>query len=251
MKSPTEKELTRISKFNVTSAETDMFSRIQLGAYVNLLIQASIHSADDMGYGFKDLAKRQLFWVLSRLTIEIDRPLRWHDEVEVETWAKGMNRLFYLRDYVVRDYDRNVVGRGTSGWLAVDLGTKRPKRIEGEGSDLFEHLKDKHAMNELPESLGKVKDGKQFEVQSSYFDIDLNKHVTSTRYLDWMMDTFSPEFHQDHYPKRLSVNYMRETKPLEIIRILRSKTDEHQYAFEGINVGADTTAFRGKIEFWK
>ncbi len=249
MKPLTEKELTRISNFNVTSAETDMFSRIQLGAYVNLLIQASIHSADDMGHGFKDLAQKNLFWVLSRITIEIYRPLEWHDDVEVETWAKGMNRLFYLRDYVVRDKDRNVVGRGTSGWLAVDFETKRPKKIESERSDLFEHLKDKHALEELPESIGKVKDGKQFEVQSSYFDIDLNKHVTSTRYIDWVMDTFSPEFHRDHYPRRLSVNYMRETKPLETIRILRSQIGENQYVFEGINLGADTTAFRGKIEF--
>jgi acyl-ACP thioesterase len=249
MKPTTEKELTRISKFHVTSAETDMYSRLRLGAYINLLIQASIHSADDMGHGFKDLTKRDLFWVLSRLTIKIYRPLQWHDELEVETWAKGMNRLFYLRDYVVRDYEQNVVGRGTSGWLAVDMNTRRPKKIEGERSDLFEYLKDKHAMNELPESLGKVEEGEQFDVRSSYFDIDLNKHVTSTRYIDWMMDTFSPEFHRDHYPGRISVNYMKETKPLETIRILRNQTGEKQYSFEGINLGADTTAFRGKIAF--
>lgn len=249
MNTSTEKELTRISKFTVTSADTDMYSRIQLGAYVNFLIQASIHSADDMGHGFKDMAKKQLFWVLSRLTIELYRPLEWHEEVEVETWAKGLNRLFYLRDYLVRDSNEHVVGRGTSGWLAVDLETKRPKKIEGEGAGLFECLKDKHAMKELPESLGSVKDGKRFEVQSSYFDIDLNKHVTSTRYIDWMMDTFSPEFHRDHYPRRVSVNYMKETKPLEIINILRNRTGKEQYDFEGINAGAETTAFRGRIVF--
>ncbi|MGM0530101.1 MAG: acyl-[acyl-carrier-protein] thioesterase [Bacteroidota bacterium] len=249
MKPLTENELTRVSKFTVTSAETDMFSRIQLGAYVNLLIQAAIHSADDMGYGFKDLAEKQLFWVLSRLTTEIYRPLEWHEEVEVETWAKGLNRLFYLRDYVVRDGKQNIVGRGTSGWLAVDLETKRPKKIEGVEADLFEYLKDKHAMNELPESLGSVQDGEHFKVQSSYFDIDLNQHVTSTRYIDWMMDTFPPEFHRDHYPQRLSVNYLKETKPLEVINILRSQTEKACYSFEGINEGADTTAFRGRIIF--
>lgn len=249
MKPLPEEALTRISKFIVTSAETDMYSRIQLGAYVNLLIQASIHSADDMGHGFKDLAQKQLFWVLSRLTVEIYRPLEWHEHVKVETWAKGMNRLFYLRDYLVRDSMERIVGRGTSGWLAVDMETKRPKKIEGEEAALFEYLREKHAMKELPESLDKVKDGESFEVQSSYFDIDLNKHVTSTRYIDWMMDTFSPEFHGDHYPQRLSVNYLKEARPLETIRVLRSQISENQYAFEGINLGVNTTAFRGKIEF--
>ncbi|MFP4621138.1 MAG: acyl-[acyl-carrier-protein] thioesterase [Bacteroidales bacterium] len=249
MKQLSENELTRISKFTVTSADTDMYSRIQLGSYVNLLIQSSIHSADDMGHGFKDLVKRQLFWVLSRLTVDIYRPLEWHEELKVETWAKGLERLFYLRDYLVRDGNENIVGRGTSGWLAVDMETKRPKKIEGTGSDLFEYLKDKHAMKQLPESIGPVKEGKRFEVHSTYFDTDLNKHVTSTRYVDWMMDTFSPDFHRDHYPKRLSVNYIRETKPLETIHILRNQTGKKQYVFEGINVGADTIAFRGKIEF--
>lgn len=249
MKPLTDKELTRISKFTVISADTDMYSRIQLGAYVNLLIQASIHSADDMGYGFKDLAQRQLFWVLSRLTLEVYRPLEWHEEVEVETWAKGLSRLFYLRDYIIRDDKQNVVGRGTSGWLAVDLETKRPKKIEGTDAELFEYLKDKHAIRELPESLGSVQEEKRFEVQSSYFDIDLNKHVTSTRYIDWMMDTFPPEFHREHYPQRLSVNYLKETKPLETINIFREQGGEEQFFFEGINAKAETTAFRGRIVF--
>lgn len=249
MKPLTEEKLTRISQFRVTSAETDMYSRIRLGSYVNLLIQASIHSADDMGFGFKDLKKLNLFWVLSRLTLEIYRPLRWHEELEVETWAKGLNRLFYLRDYLVHDDGKNIIGRGTSAWLAVDMETKRPRKIVDEDAVFFEHLKDKHAIRNLPESLDSIKEGDSFELQSSYFDIDLNQHVTSTRYIDWMMDTFSPEYHRDHYPKRLLVNYMRETKPLETLRILRNQCGKEQYSFEGINAGADTTAFRGQIEF--
>ena len=249
MKQLSEKELTRISSFTVTTADTDMYSRIHLGAYVNLLIQASIHSADDMGHGFKDLNEKQLFWVLSRISLNLYQPLKWNERVEVETWAKGLNRLYYLRDYLIRDEHHHIIGKGISGWLAIDLQSKRPKVIKGENARLFEYLKEKHAMQELPESLDPVKTGDVFRVKSVYFDIDLNKHVTSTRYVDWMMDTFSPEFHKHHYPQWLSVNYIKETKPLETIRITRNRADEGTYLFEGYNTGAETTAFRGKIVF--
>ncbi len=250
MKDLTEKDLTLTTYFSVTSADTDMYSRLRLGGLINFLIQSAIQSADDLGFGFGDISRQKLFWVLSRLTLEIYRPLEWYEEVEVETWPKDVERIIYLRDFVVRDKNKKVVARATSGWLAVDLETKRPKRIEGVGADFFTHLNEKHALEKSPEKIGPVKEaGDAFEIQSSYYDIDLNRHVTSTRYIDWMMDTFSIDFHEQNYPSGLSINYMKETKPREIIRLNRTETAKNRFLFEGDNVGADTTAFRGKIEF--
>ena len=64
------KNLVLTTNYSVTSADTDMYSRLRPGALVNFLIQSAIESADQMGYGFGGLKKQQLFWVLSRLTLE-------------------------------------------------------------------------------------------------------------------------------------------------------------------------------------
>ncbi len=249
MKELTENSLTIFSDFRITSADTDMFMRIRLGGLVNLLIQSAINSAESLGFGFKNLKEQRLYWVLSRMTVEIYKPLMWNQEAVVETWPKSVEGLLYTRDYIIRDKQQNIVARATSGWLAIDLETKKPKIFDGIQGEMFVHLKDKHGLNEAPEKLSATVEGEAFEVKSNYFDFDLNRHVTSTRYVDWMMDTIPVEFHKRNYPKRLSVNFMKETLPGDSITIIRSLHDGFQYTLEGTNHAHKTVAFRGKIDF--
>ena len=142
----TDKNLTLFTSYRITSADTDMDSRLRLGGLVNLFIQSAISSADSFGFGFGGIKQQQLFWVLSRMTIEITRPLNWYEEAVVETWLKNIEGIIYLRDFIVRDKAGEIVAMATSAWLAIDLKTKRPKRIEGLDADLFVLLKDKHAL---------------------------------------------------------------------------------------------------------
>ncbi|MCK5004125.1 MAG: hypothetical protein KAS21_03510 [Candidatus Aminicenantes bacterium] len=236
-------------KFKVTSAETDMESRLRPGALVNLLIQSATHSADKLGFGYESLKKHNLFWVFSRLTINIARPLNWNEVVEVETWPKDIVGLLYTRDFIIRDGDGKVVARAASAWLPIDLETKRPKRKESFDSKFFTFLKDKHALKDPPEKLSETQEGEIFKVNSTYFDIDLNKHVTSTRYIDWMMDTFPIDFLQKNYPKVLSINYVKETMPEMKLDITKGQNGLGEFLLEGVNSETGKTSFRGKIIF--
>lgn len=249
MKELNENNLTLFSDFKITSADTDMYTRIRAGAVVNLLIQSAINSSEKLGFGFKNLSEQKLFWVLSRLTVEIYSPLKWSHEAEVETWPKSVEGLLYTRDFIIRDKKQNIIARATSGWLAIDIETKKPKIIDGIYAEMFVHLKDKHGLNQSPEKLPATSEGETFTVQSGYFDFDLNKHVTSTRYIDWMMDTFTFDFHQMHFPKRISINFMKETLPGDSIQIVRKLINDSEFLFEGKNNVNSRISFRGKINF--
>lgn len=244
-----EERLSYTHRFSIGSGETDMFARLRLGALVNLMIQAAVHSSDDIGFGFKDIQKQQLFWVCSRLTLEIEQPIHWKDDIIIETWPKDIERIIYLRDFLVKSPQGAILARATSGWLAIDSNSKRPKRIQGTSAAMFTHLKLKQALQRPPEKLSPLKTGELFEYKARYFDIDLNKHVTASRYIDWMMDGFPLEFHQQHYPRLLSINYIKETLPHETISLLRKQQESTSYLFEGTNKGAESTAFRGQINF--
>jgi acyl-ACP thioesterase len=234
------------TKFNVTSADTDMYGRLKTGSLVNMFIQAAIQSADDLGFGLANLHESKLFWVLSALTVQIEKPLKWYDEVVVETWPKDVFKLLYLRDFEVKHKDQ-VVARATSGWLAVDLETKRPKNVDS-GIEAFTRLRDKHAVKEIPPRLDALESNNIYDVHPRYFDLDLNKHVTSTRYIDWMMDMIPGDYHKRNYPTELTINYLRETMPDEILQIKWLK-EGNQHGFEGINMKHESVAFRGRIVF--
>jgi medium-chain acyl-[acyl-carrier-protein] hydrolase len=123
------------------------------------------------------------------------------------------------------------------------------KKIDGIHAEYFDHLKNKHAIAEPPEKLFPVSEGETFEVKSGYYDIDLNRHVTTTRYMDWMMDTMPLGYHEKHYPQRLSLNIMKETMPGETILVKRKHNNDLSFQFEGFNLNNDTNAFRASIEF--
>jgi len=242
-------QLTLFKPFEVTSADTDMHNRLRLGSLVNMLIQSAISSADMLGFGFSGLKDQHLFWVLSRLSLEIYEPIMWYDQLIVETWPKDVERIIYLRDFVIKNQRNQTVAKATSGWLAIDLQSKRPKVIQGLEGEVFYKLKDKHALDFSPEKLGAIESDNKSLHTTTYFDIDLNKHVTSTRYVDWMMDRFSLEFHKNNYPRALTINYIKETMPEATIEIIRQEIEEKVFQFEGNNLTLPATAFRGKIRF--
>jgi len=241
----TGQELVLRYTFNVTTADCDMNARLRVGGLVNFLVLAAINSADTLGFGYEGLRGQQLFWVLSRMTIEIYKPLKWYDKAVVETWPKDVSGLLYLRDFVVRNQLGEIVAKCTSGWLAIDIQSKRPRKVEEKFSYIFDRMKEKHALEQLPEKLGPVTEGDSFELKTTWFDLDVNKHVTSSRYIDWMVDTLPVDLLVGHYPRRISINYLKETMVGEPIRIIRTCRDDNQFLFEGSNQENASVKFRG------
>lgn len=233
----------------VTSADTDMMARLRVGALVNFLIQGAIDSADQLGFGFQELRQQSLFWVMNRLTLEIEKPLKWSDRCVVETWPKDLEKILYIRDFFIKDKDGVNIAKATSGWLAVDIERKRPRLVQTIHENYFTDLSDKHALDFVPEKLNGVSEGEVFECRTEFSDYDLNGHVTTTRYIDWMMNTFTTAFHLEHYPRKISVNFMKETMPDDLIELKRAEVGENCFLFEGINRSNGAIAFRGYIGF--
>ena len=223
----TGKELVLEFAFDVTTADCDMFARLRPGGLVSFLIVAATRSADELGFGYEFLSRHHLYWVLSRMTIEICRPLLWGDKAVVITWPKDVDGLLYLRDFEVKDQNGEMVARATSGWLAMDMDSKRPRKVEDKFSYMFDQMKDK----------------------STWFDFDLNKHVTSSRYIDWMVDNLPTDVLINRYPVSLSVNYLKETMLGEVTTLTVAMEPVGSYLFEGISRVAEKPSFRGRIEF--
>ena len=236
-------------EFEITSADVDMYGRLRPGTLLNYLIQSAIISADQLGFGFKNIKRQQLFWVLSRISIELYKPMKWYDKITVETWPKDSEKILYYRDYILRDDENNIIAKATSAQLAIDFISKKPKILNGINSEYFASLKDKKSLDYRPEKIDDF-DGKIIaEKMVNFCDVDLNQHLTSTRYLDWIFDSFDVEFQKNNYPKKITINYIKETKLDESLEIIGNKFGGNMYLFKGENTQNHKTTFKSKIEF--
>lgn len=233
----------------ITSAETDINGQMRAGALLNTCIQAAIESADQLGFGFKKLAPQNLFWVLSRFSIEISRPLEWQEKISIETWPKGMDRYFYLRDFLLKDPENKTIAKATSAWLAVHKTSKRPVQIKSEDESIIFALENQHALSYPPMTVTPFAGSEKDMRTPRYFDIDLNGHVTATRYIDWMMDTFPLDFFKKNTLSSFHINFIKETLPGQEVLLFKKAEHSKTYLLEGKHAAQDKPAFRGLLRF--
>lgn len=96
---------------------------------IRLLQCASKHAA---AYGFGSVMAEQeaCIWVLSRLTIEMNRRPATHQDYCIETWVDSIYRQFTNRYYRIVGADGTVYGTASSIWALIGRESRRPISLE-------------------------------------------------------------------------------------------------------------------------
>lgn len=164
--------------------------------------------AQKLGFGFDHLREEQLYWVLSRLLMRIERLPKWTEEFTLETWSRGTDGLFAYRDLRFLDATGTVIVAATTSWLVLDLGSKRIQRLSQ-----FKNFPayQESAMGGNP---GKV-DSAETDTVPEYIpvqfsELDINQHFNSGRYLERIVNSYPLDFHQNFRLQELEVNFIKE-----------------------------------------
>ena len=110
--------------------DADASFHLKPAAFIDLAQELAYWAAGELGFGFDDLQTHGTAWVLSRMHIRFtDMPL-WRDKVRLITWHKGLEGLFFLRDFRMEDETGKEKAACTSSWLVVDAQTHRLMRSD-------------------------------------------------------------------------------------------------------------------------
>lgn len=200
------------SRFKVHTFEQDAFGLLAAPALTDFLAETAGLHAHVLGVGLEALMPRGLTWVLARQRVEILRGVGLHEELEVETWPSGLDRLAALRDFRVRGPDGAEVARATSQWFVLDLQTRRPHPPSAVLDPARFDLRDApraaaFGEGKLP-ALEAWDQEKRFHVR--YGDIDQNLHVNNGSYLEWAIEVVPREVWQGSRLAELEVSYRAE-----------------------------------------
>lgn len=242
-----EQQLILQKKFPISSRHADFKSELRISSLINDYIQIAWQHAEELGLGYLHLKEQGLGWVLSRFTLKLDYLPKWPGEINIKTWPKGMNRLFYLRDAEMYD-GSNKFGSITSAWLIFDVNSKRPKVLYQDRPYLHS-LADKHAIDEnLPSLKTEGAPVVSTEHEIRYNDIDVNLHLTTVRYLDFIFDTYDIDFIKNNPPKKLTVNFLKEVA-FGDKTVMQRFENEKFHSFEFSTPEKNTINFRAEISY--
>lgn len=232
--------------FEIPPQFVDFQQKVKLSSLVDLILTASGYNADANGFGIRNLNELKATWVLSRIALEVSHFPKQYEKIRVETWVEEVHTLNTIRNYRVFDKDENVICNATSVWVMISLETRRPMELR-----LLQGIKDFETFEtsgiERTMKLDGVEGDPVYQFPVQYSHIDINQHVNTVRYLDWMIDTFSLEQHKTHSIKRVDVNFMSEILFGQKVEVFKNEVEQDSYLFE---LKADgKTACRGKIKW--
>jgi medium-chain acyl-[acyl-carrier-protein] hydrolase len=231
--------------FAVVSYEADLTGKLSLFALFNRFQDlAGIH-AEYLQVGYDLLRESKLAWMLSRIKVQILSLPSWGETVQLATWPKGIDRLFAMREFCLKNEMGETLVLATSAWLLVDLEKNRPQRIENLPVDLrFPGAP--HAIQETP---GKIQLPERLVPVYSrpvwLSDIDINLHVNNAQYAKWIGDCFSRDQFRTRRMTSVQINFLEETLLGDTVELLKAPEDDR--ASEHFIAGKSRT--RGSIVF--
>lgn len=207
--------------------ETDASWRLKPASFMNLAQEAAGNHAVYLGFGYDDLIVSNTAWILSRVHVEfIDTP-KWREDITLTTWHKGLNRLFFLRDFVLTDKEGRERVKATTSWLVLDLATRKlvrdPKLME-EGTVCTE--------NAIATPADKVQMPKEVESVHvmdhtvAYSDVDMNGHANNAMYMQWAMDAVDYDIASTRAVKEFTINFNHEIKPGNTVSLFKTKVED-------------------------
>ena len=200
--------------------DVDILGRLRPQTLFAYLLNSAWNHARGTGYGYEELSANNLMWVLIKMHLIIKWQPKWGDQVAIETWGKRIERLYALRDFAVSSASGEKMISATSSWMVLNKTSGRPQRFHLK-TDGFPWQPGREEIETNLQKVQELQGGKQiahFRVQFS--DIDVNRHVNSTKYLQWMIDSHSQEHLEEAELKAIELSFLAEALPNDEVAVL-------------------------------
>ena len=212
-------------EFRLASYDVALNGQMSLTALLRYFQEAAHEHANNLGVGFNKLREQNISWVLSAINLEIDELPGFDEIFTIKTWARGTDRLYSLRDFLLFHNDK-IVAKATTLWLMIDINSKRlvrPERIVA-GIDFFS---EKRVFPNDFVPITPINEKSLIEERHVRFsDLDINRHVNNVRYLEWVLDAVHDYCNIDNRIKGIAVQYLGEFLEAEKALIYREAENE-------------------------
>lgn len=243
MTSDNRKEYT--VNYFLSAAECNAQRELSLPLLAQRLIDVSTAHANATGIGYDRLLRDNNAWVLSRITVEMKRYPSINENYSLTTWVETLNRHFSERNVEIRDGEGQPIGYARLIWVAINIRTRRPADLTPLFPDV--EISDHPCPIARQAKLTPIGTPDHVTVYKFQFsDIDFNRHVNSTRYIQFILDQWGVSFFDMCRVARFEIAYQSEAHYDDVVEV-RRRGDEETQDFEISRDGAVCT--RARIKF--
>lgn len=209
----------------LTPAECNPQKRMPMTLLINRLIEVATLHANHLGIGYEYLAPMHQTWVLSRVAVEMCRYPGVNDNYTIRTWVRSVNRLFSEREFQILDEQGSTLGWASTVWAVLDTDTRKVadiSRLEWIADVVPQDMVCPIAKPSRPRE---PKDYRSESYRFTYCDLDVNRHVNSSRYIELLLNQWSLDFHDRYRLTRFEIAYLHEAVYDELVEVRLAPMD--------------------------
>lgn len=206
--------------------DVDSNLRGSMSTIINILSDIGTKQSEALGSGMESLMQNNMTWVFYNYHVKIFRHPMYGEKLSVTTEPAGFKKFYALRNYEIKDSSGNIVVSANAIFLLINLEKRKMMRIPNEQYEIYgvsEDMKEEFKIPRL-EKLENCKYERSFRVR--YSDIDSNKHVNNTKYLDWAIETLPEEIVNNYALAEVMVTFEKECKYGEEVKVLTDVREE-------------------------
>ena len=224
-----ETKLTRLEQdYYLRALDVDIRGNWMPSAIFVRMQEIAEDHATAVGLGRVDLIDTKgLGWVLTRLNLGMERYPKIGQTIKVATWPLKPTKLLFLRHFMFWD-DTGVLGRASSQWVLFDIAERAIRRTATVGDYPYDP-NEKGVIEEpgkimLPSEMDEITTRKVM-----YSDVDMNRHMNNTKYLNWICELFPTEILQNRSIKNVKINYIAEAAIDQQVSLFTKEADGGWY----------------------
>lgn len=232
-----EMQPTMDKTFFVSANEANAQGVLAVPILVTNIIDIATAHANSLHIGNPDMEDKSGGWVLSRLTVEMERWPAVNEEYTLSTWIESYNRHFSLRAFRIDDCRGNTIGYARSVWMIIHTETHRNLGLSHlpisdafiDGTPVPIDKQERHrpilpagqAADE-PSALPAATNPAKYRFK--YCDIDFYRHVNTVRYIVLLLNQFSLEQMDAATVGRMELSFMHEAVYGMTVDIMEAET---------------------------
>jgi len=235
--------------FTVQWCDAGTKGKASIVALSRFLQESALRHADHLGVGFREDVDPDKIWVVVRMQVEVAFYPHWGETVTVQTWPRGVEGHFALRDFEITDSKGIIICVATSRWLILDAVLHSPLPIKSVLSilSLADPRKALEANSSARIPAGLFVYLKKYTVQ--YSDIDRHNHVNNTCYIEWIINAFTGTWHAEHEMAGFRIDYLSESLLDDEIDISADRPDAIETWIKAIRSSDGKTIFKALVNW--
>lgn len=241
-----------VNEFYLTAAEVNAQEEMPLSRLVTLIIDTATGHANMLGFGYAHMMETNTSWVLSRLSVDILRMPGVNRAYRLVTWVSSVNRIYSERLFELRDAETGeTLAWAHTTWMAIDMDSRRPTDLSRHQS-LVDVITDREFGGDKGGKLQPLgPDAAGYTYTFKVSDIDVNRHVTTRRYIDLITDLWPLEMYTLNRVSRFEIAFKHEARYAEESLTLMSPHGDAAEVYDTeVRVG-DTPCALARIHFSK